>query len=159
MRLRVLWRRCRPTQRVTATPIEPLPGVDPADLIDVTVRSTRPDPLPDSNTVAGDFPAHSAHIFAGALAREITMRSGGHSEATVKTVPGQRRLVVEHPVEVYDADAAAVARYTRITQLRANIAALDPVADAECAVGLTAELHVLESHTRRSFDDESGAVA
>ena len=91
---------------------------------------TRPDPLPDSTTMAGDFPAHSAHIFAGALAREITMRSGGHGEATVKTVPGQRRLVVEHPVEVYDTDAAAVARYTRITQLRANTAALDPVADA-----------------------------
>ena len=143
----------------TATPIEPLPGVDPADLIDVTVRSTRPDPLPDTTTMAGDFPAHSAHIFAAALAREITMRSGGHSEATVKTVPGQRRLVVEHPAEVYDTDTAAVARYTRITQLRANIAALDPVADAECAVGLTAELHVLESHTRRSFDDESDAVA
>lgn len=143
----------------TVTPIEPLPGVDPGDLIDVSVRSTRPDPLPDSTTVAGDFPAHSAHIFAGALAREITMRSGGHSEATVKTVPGQRRLVVEHPVEVDDADVAAVARYTRITQLRANIAVLDPVADAECAVGLTAELHVLESHTRRSFDDKSGAVA
>ncbi|MEW1881028.1 methyltransferase [Rhodococcus sp. NPDC080181] len=135
-------------------------GTDPdTPTVDVLVRSVQPDPLPDALTVAGDVPAATARAYAESLAREITAASRGTSEAAVVALPGQSRLMVVHALTVSDTDDAAVDRYTRITQLRANIAALDPVADAECAVGLTAELHVLESHTRRSFDDESGAVA
>ncbi|OZE37513.1 MULTISPECIES: hypothetical protein [unclassified Rhodococcus (in: high G+C Gram-positive bacteria)] len=121
--------------------------------VDVRVLSTRPDPLPNSTLPLGQWPPDLAHD----LARSITERSGQPSPATVTYLPDQGRFEIIHPVPISDTDAAAVARYIRITQLRANLAALDLVADADCAVGLAAELHVLESYSRRvsSTDDRT----
>lgn len=125
--------------------------------VDVRVLSTRPDPLPNSTLLLGQWAPDLAHRLAHDLARSITERSGRCSPATVTYLPDQGRYEITHPAPISDTDAAAVARYTRITRLRANLAALDPVADADCAVGLAAELHVLESYSRRapSTDDRT----
>lgn len=126
-------------------------------IADVRVLSTRPDPLPNSTLLLGQWPPDLAHRLAHDLARSITERSGQSTPATVTYLPDQGRYEITHPAPISDTDAAAVARYIRITQLRANLAALDPVADADCAVGLAAELHVLESYSRRvpSTDDRT----
>ncbi|MBY4131551.1 methyltransferase [Rhodococcus fascians] len=113
--------------------------------VDVRVLSTRPDPLPNSTLLLGQWAPDLAHRLAHDLARSITERSGRRTPATVTYLPDQARYEITHPAPISDTDAAAVARYIRITRLRANLAALDPVADADCAVGLAAELHVLES--------------
>jgi hypothetical protein len=125
--------------------------------VDVRVLSTRPDPLPNSTLLLGQWAPVVAHRLAHDLARSITERSGRGSPATVTYLPDQGRFEITHPAPISDTDAAAVARYIRITQLRANLGALDPVADADCAVGLAAELHVLESYFRRvpSTDDRT----
>ncbi|WP_037183626.1 hypothetical protein [Rhodococcoides fascians] len=125
--------------------------------VDVRVLSTRPDPLPNSPLMLGQWAPVIAHRLAHALARSITERSGRRTPPTVTYLPDQGRFEITHPAPISDTDAAAVARYIRITQLRANLAALDPVADADCAVGLAAELHVLESYFRRvsSTDDRT----
>ena len=125
--------------------------------VDVRVISTRPDPLPNSTLLLGQWPPALAHRLAHDLARSITERSGRRRPATVTYLPDQGRYEITHPAPMSDTDAAAVARYIRITRLRANLAALDPVADADCAVGLAAELHVLESYSRRvpSTDDRT----
>ncbi|MCC8930085.1 hypothetical protein [Rhodococcus sp. I2R] len=123
--------------------------------VDVRVLSTRPDPLPNSTLLLGQWAPDLAHRLAHDLARSITERSGQRSPATVTYLPDQGRYEITHPAPISDTDAAAVARYIRITRLRANLAALDPVADADCAVGLAAELHVLESYSRRvPFTDD-----
>ncbi|MBY4107026.1 methyltransferase, partial [Rhodococcus fascians] len=126
-------------------------------IADVRVLSTRPDPLPNSTLLLGQWPPDLAHRLAHDLARSITERSGQLTPATVTYLPDQGRYEITHPAPISDTDAAAVARYIRITQLRANLAALDPVADADCAVGLAGELHVLESYSRRapSTDDRT----
>ncbi|OZC88063.1 hypothetical protein CH282_07885 [Rhodococcus sp. 06-418-1B] len=125
--------------------------------VDVRVLSTRPDPLPNSTLLLGQWAPDVAHRLAHDLARSITERSGRRTPATVTYLPDQVRYEITHPAPVSDTDAAAVARYIRITQLRANLAALDPLADADCAVGLAAELQVLESYSRRapSTDDRT----
>ncbi|MFY2786627.1 methyltransferase [Rhodococcoides fascians A21d2] len=125
--------------------------------VDVCVLSTRPDPLPNSTLLLGQWAPDLAYRLAHDLARSITERSGRRSPATVTYLPDQWRYEITHPAPISDTDAAAVARYIRITQLRANLAALDPIADADCAVGLAAELHVLESYSRRapSTDDRT----
>jgi hypothetical protein len=125
--------------------------------VDVHVLSTRPDPLPNSTLLLGQWAPVIAHRLAHDLAGSITERSGRRTPATVTYLPDQGRYEITHPDPISDTDAAAVARYIRITQLRANLAALDPVADADCAVGLAAELHVLESYSRRtpSTDDRT----
>ncbi|MGB3353306.1 MAG: methyltransferase [Mycobacterium sp.] len=125
--------------------------------VDVRVLSTRPDPLPNSTLLLGQWAPDLAHRLAHDLARSITERSGRRSPATVTYLPDQGRYEITHLAPVSDTDAAAVARYIRITRLRANLAALDSVADADCAVGLAAELHVLESYSRRvpSTDDRT----
>ncbi|WP_032368366.1 hypothetical protein [Rhodococcoides fascians] len=125
--------------------------------VDVRVLSTRPDPLPNSTLLLGQWAPDLAYRLAHDLARSITERSGRRSPATVTYLPEQGRYEITHPVSISDADTAAVARYIRITQLRANLTALDPVADADCAVGLAAELHVLESYSRHvsSTDDRT----
>ncbi|OZE32167.1 hypothetical protein CH278_15185 [Rhodococcus sp. 05-2254-5] len=125
--------------------------------VDVRVLSTRPDPLPNSTLPLGQWPPDVAHTLAHDLARAITERSGQRSPATVTYRPDHERYEITHPAPISDTDAAAVARYIRIIQLRANLAALDPIADADCAVGLAAELHVLESYSRRtpSTDDRT----
>ena len=125
--------------------------------VDVRVLSTRPDPLPNSILLLGQWAPDLAHRLAHDLARSITERSGRSSPASVTYLPDQARYEITHPVPISDTDAAAVARYIRITRLRANLAALDPVADADCAVGLAAELHVLESYSRHapSTDDRT----
>lgn len=146
-----------------ALPIQWQGGVGPdgrvsaAASVAVRVLSTRPDPLPNSTLLLGQWPPALAHRLAHDLARSITERSGRRSPATVTYLPDQGRYEITHPAPISDTDAAAVARYIRITQLRANLAALDPVADADCAVGLAAELHVLESYSRRapSTDDRT----
>jgi hypothetical protein len=125
--------------------------------VDVRVLSTRLDPLPNSTLLLGQWAPVIAHGLAHDLARSITERSGRRTPATVTYLPDQGRYEITHPAPISDTDAAAVARYVRITRLRANLAALDPVADADCAVGLAAELHVLESYSRRvsSTDDRT----
>ncbi|WP_072692227.1 hypothetical protein [Rhodococcoides fascians] len=125
--------------------------------VDVRVLSIRPDPLPNSTLMLGQWAPVIAHRLAHDLARSITERSGRCTPATVTYLPDQGRFEITHPAPISDTDAAAVARYIRITRLRANLAALDPVADADCAVGLAAELHVLESYSRRvpSTDDRT----
>ncbi|OZF36968.1 hypothetical protein CH296_05180 [Rhodococcus sp. 14-2496-1d] len=125
--------------------------------VDVRVLSTRPDPLPNSTLLLGQWAPDLAHRLAHDLARSITERSGQRTPATVTHLPDQGRYEITHPVPISGTDAAAVARYIRITQLRANLAALDPVADADCAVGAAAELHVLESYSRHvsSTDDRT----
>ncbi|MDV6263895.1 methyltransferase [Rhodococcoides yunnanense] len=125
--------------------------------VDVRVLSTRPDPLPNSTLLLGQWAPDLAHRLAQDLARSITERSGRRTPATVTYLPDQGRYEITHPAPISDTDAAAVARYIRITQLRANLAALDPVADADCAVGLAAELRVLESYSRHipSTDDRT----
>jgi hypothetical protein len=125
--------------------------------VDVRVLSTRPDPLPNSTLPLGQWAPVIARRLAHDLAGSITERSGRRTPATVTYLPDQGRYEITHPVPISHTDAAAVARYIRIAQLRANLAALDPVADADCAVGLAAELHVLESYSRRtpSTDDRT----
>ncbi|WP_156399657.1 methyltransferase [Rhodococcus sp. Leaf278] len=125
--------------------------------VDMRVLSTRPDPLPYSTLLLGHWAPDLAHRLAHDLARSITERSGRRSPVTVTYLPDQGRYEITHPDPISDADADAVARYIRITRLRANLGALDPVADADCAVGLAAELHVLESYSRRvpSTDDRT----
>ncbi|QII00282.1 hypothetical protein BH92_10685 [Rhodococcoides fascians A21d2] len=81
------------------------------------------------------------------LARSITERSGQRTPA-VTYLPDQHRFEITHPDPIFDTDAAAVARYIRITQLGANLAALDAVASADCAVSLASELHMRESYAR-----------
>lgn len=128
-------------------------GVSAEAGVDVRVLSTRPDPLPNSTLPLGQWAPDLAHD----LARSITKRSGQRTPATVTYLPDQGRYEITHPAPVSDTDAAAVVRYIRITRLRANLAALDPVADADCAVGAAAELHVLQSYSRRvpSTDDRT----
>ncbi|OZE26809.1 hypothetical protein CH256_16610 [Rhodococcus sp. 05-2254-6] len=125
--------------------------------VDVRVLSTRPDPLPNSTLLLGQWAPVIAHRLAHDVARSITERSGRRTPATVTYLPDRGRFEITHPDLISDTDAAAVARYIRITQLRANLAALHSVADADCAVGLAAELHVLESYSRRvsSTDDRT----
>jgi hypothetical protein len=125
--------------------------------VDVRVLSTRPDPLPNSTLPLGQWAHDLAHRLAHDLARSITERSGQRTPATATYLPDQGRYEITHPAPIPDNDADAVARYIRITQLRANLAALDPVADADSAIGLAAELHVLESYSSRvpSTDDRT----
>ncbi|WP_037144030.1 hypothetical protein [Rhodococcoides fascians] len=140
-----------------ALPIQRQSDVGAAAVVDVRVLSTRPDPLPNSTLPLGQWPPDVAHRLAHDLARSITERSGQCTPATVTHLPDQGRYEITHSDPISDTDAAAVVRYIRITRLRANLAALDPVADADCAVGLAAELHVLESYSRRvpSTDDRT----
>lgn len=128
--------------------------------VDVRVLSTRPGPLPNSTLPLGQWAPDLAHRLTHDLARSITERSGQRSQATATYLPDQGRYEITHPdpMSDTDADADAVARYIRITQLRANLAALDPVADADCAVGLAAELLVLESYSRRVPSTEDRTV-
>ncbi|OZE96716.1 hypothetical protein CH300_27435 [Rhodococcus sp. 15-1154-1] len=140
-----------------ALPIQRQSDVGAAAVVDVRVLSTRPDPLPNSTLLLGQWAPDLAHRLAHDLAPSITERSGQRSPATVTYLPDQGRYEITHHDPISDTDADAVARYIRITQLRANLAALDPVGDADCAVGLAAELHVLESYSRRvpSTDDKT----
>lgn len=141
-----------------AGPIQWQCGNGPEAVVDVRVRSVRPDPLPDSTFVLGPWLPDVAYTLAHDLARSITEHSGDRSPATVTHLLDQDRYEIIHPVSISDVDAAAVARYIRITQLRANLAALDPVADADSAVSLAAELHVLESHSRRAPSPDDRTV-
>lgn len=132
--------------------------VSPDVVVDLRVLSTRPDPLPNSMLPLGQWLPHVAHTLAHDLARAITERSGQLSTDTVTYLPAQERYEITHPAPISDTDAAAVARYIRITQLRANLVALDPIADADCAVGLAAELHVLGSYSRCTPSTEDRTV-
>ena len=62
------------------------------------------------------------------------------------------RIQIHHPADLGDGDRDAIERYTRITELRANISALDPLRDAETTARLTDELDALNAVTvqRRS---------
>ena len=141
-----------------ALPIQWQGSAGVAAVVDVRVLSTRPDPLPNSTLLLGQWAPDLAHRLAHDLARSITERSGRRSPATVTYLPDQGRYEITHPAPISDTDAAAVARYIRITQLRVNLTALDAVADADCAVGLAAELHVLESYSRRPLSTDDRTV-
>lgn len=124
--------------------------LDEDAVIDVRVHSIRPDPLPNSQYSLSRFTEPVARDLADDLARSITAHSdGGRSQATVTYLAEQDRIFIEHHVEISATDTAAVKRYTRITQLRANLAVLDPVTETETAAQLSTELQTLDAPTQR----------
>lgn len=118
----------------------------------------------DSARPAAELDAPARAVATGRRApprarpRPLDHRAQWSAHRGYRDAPPRPGAVQDHPSRPdLHTDAAAVARYIRITRLRANLSALDPVADADCAVGLAAELHVLESYSRRvpSTDDRT----
>lgn len=99
----------------------------------------RPVPLPDSRSLVGIYAAEDAERVAGVLA----YRLGGE----ISPAPSQDRIQIHHPADLGADDRDAIERYTRITELRANITALDPLRDAKTATRLTHELDALNGAT------------
>lgn len=120
------------------------------DVLEVQVRSVRPDPLPDSTTVLGEYPVAAAREVAGALAGQLTAAAPGRIEGAVTEIDARSIVLVAHSVALSDSDVAAVERYGQITRLRANLAALDSDADAGEVLGLVAEHERLHGHTVRA---------
>ncbi|OZC42433.1 hypothetical protein CH289_27545 [Rhodococcus sp. RS1C4] len=128
----------------------PLPdGHERVDVLEVQVRSVRPDPLPDSTSVFGDYPTSLARQVAGELVDQLTAAAPGRLEGAVTEIDARSIVLVAHSVALSDTDAAAVERYGQITRLRANLAALDSVVDAHQVIELTAQLDRLLAHTVR----------
>lgn len=126
-----------------ASPVHPSREND-AGAVEVHVCTRRPVPLPDSRSLVGIYAAENAERVAGVLA----YRLGGE----ISPAPSQGRIQIHHPADLGDGDRDAIERYTRITELRANISALDPLRDAETTARLTDELDALNAVTvqRRS---------
>ena len=126
-----------------ASPVHPSRVNDP-DTVEVLVRTMRPEPLPHTRTSIGLYNGGDAERVAGALA----YRLGGEISAAT----AQGRIQIEHRGDISDSDRAAVDRYTRMTELDANIAALDPRRDIETITRLDRELDALCAATlhRRS---------
>ena len=120
------------------------------DVLEVQVRSVRPDPLPDSTTVLGEYPVAAARQVAGALVEQLTAAAPGRIEGAVTEIDARQVVLVAHSVELSATNAAAVQRYGKITRLRANLAALDSDADAGEVLGLVAEHQRLHAHNARA---------
>ncbi|OLT31524.1 hypothetical protein BJF84_27055 [Rhodococcus sp. CUA-806] len=87
------------------------------DVLEVMVRSARPDPLPDSQTTLGNYPVPVARDVAGELVEAFTAAAPGRVEGAVTEIDERSLLLVSHSVEVAARDAAAVQRYTQVMQL------------------------------------------
>ena len=126
-----------------ASPVHPSRVNDP-DIVEVQMRTLRPEPLPHTTTSIGLYNGVDAERVAGALAYRF---AGEISPATA-----HGRIQIEHHGDISDSDRAAVARYMRMTELDANIAALDPRRDMETITHLDRELDTLCAATlhRRS---------
>ncbi|MGB7507339.1 MAG: hypothetical protein WA965_18130, partial [Mycobacterium sp.] len=103
-----------------ASPVHPS-RVDNPETVEVRLCSIRPEPLPHNRTSIGFYGSDDAERVAGVLA----YRFGGD------IAPATERgcIQVDRSADISDSDRAAVDRYTRIVELRANIAALDPQRD------------------------------
>ncbi|OZC46336.1 hypothetical protein CH267_28210 [Rhodococcus sp. 06-621-2] len=141
-------------QEVVAEVVATRPPLDAEhehiDVLEVQVRSVRPDPLPDSTTVLGEYPIDPARHVAGALVEQLIAAAPGRIEGAVTEIDARKVVRVSHSVELSDSDAAAVERYEKITRLRANLAALDADADASELLGVVAEHERLHAHTVRA---------
>ncbi|OZD18327.1 hypothetical protein CH253_17865 [Rhodococcus sp. 06-156-3C] len=135
----------------------PLPdGHERVDVLEVQVRSVRPDPLPDSTTVLGDYPAPVARQVAGELVDQLTAAATGRMEGAVTEIDARSIVLVAHSVALSDTDTAAVQRYGKITRIRANLAALDSDAAADEVLDLVAEHQRLHAHNvRRTGETEA----
>nr|WP_143546996.1 methyltransferase [Rhodococcus sp. 06-418-1B] len=125
---------------------QPPPDIDLIDAVEVEVYSTRPDPLPNSRTEVGLYDHDTARNVAEQLAEQL----GGE----VAEMRGDTVLRVNHTAELSEVDQQAAARYTRVEELRANISALDPVADAEHITALAQDLDELRGRTPASVSAE-----
>ncbi|OZD68926.1 hypothetical protein CH298_26925 [Rhodococcoides fascians] len=109
-------------------------------VLDVQVYSTRPGPIPNSRTDVGAYVPADARRVAEQLAADL----GG----TIEPMRNDTVLRVTHDADVSDTDRIAVARFTQLQNLRANISVLDPVADAEHITALAADLEDLQARSR-----------
>jgi hypothetical protein len=134
---------------VTRTP----PGIDldHPDAVEVEVYSTRPDPLPNSRTDVGVYDYESARTVADELAEQL----GGD----VTPMRGDTVLRIAHVAELSDLDQQAAARYTHVEELQANIAALDPVVDAEHITALAQDLDELRNRSTANAVGDSSTSA
>ncbi|WP_032391691.1 hypothetical protein [Rhodococcoides fascians] len=132
-----------------ASPVHPSREND-ADAVEVHVCTTRPVPLPDSRSLVGIYAAEDAERVAGVLA----YRLGGE----ISPAPTQGRIQIHHPADLCGSDRDAIERYTRITELRANISALGPLRDAETTTRLTDELDALNAVTVRRRSTSPAAL-
>ena len=123
-----------------ASPVHPS-RVDDPETVEVRLCSIRPDPLPHSRTSIGFYGSDDAERVAGVLA----YRFGGD------IAPANERgcIQVHHSADISDKDRAAADRYTRIAELRANIAALDPRRDIAAITRFDGELDTLCSAVLR----------
>ncbi|RRQ26139.1 methyltransferase [Rhodococcus sp. Eu-32] len=137
----------------------PLPAsYCPDDALEVHVRSVRPDPLPESRVVLGDYPEVLASEVAGELVEALIAAAPDRIEGAINEVYVRSLLVVAHSVGLSDTDTAAVERYEKITRLRANVAGLDPVSDASEIALLNAQLEPLLAASRRAAGSVDGAA-
>ncbi|MDV7991599.1 methyltransferase [Rhodococcus sp. IEGM 1374] len=133
---------------------QPPPDIDlnRLDAVEVEVYSTRPDPLPNSRTEVGVYD----HDTARGVAEQLAEQLGGE----VAAMRGDTVLRVSHTAELSEVDQHAAARYTRVEELRANISALDPVADAEHITALAQDLDELRGRSPASVSTEhTGGLA
>ncbi|WP_037190549.1 hypothetical protein [Rhodococcoides fascians] len=123
-----------------ASPVHPS-RIDDPDTVEVRLCSMRPEPLPHTKTSIGFYGSDDAERVAGVLA----YRFGGD------IAPATERgcIQVHHSADIRDSDRAAVDRYTRIAELRANVAALDPRRDLAAITRLDGELDTLCSAVLR----------
>ncbi|MBJ7322816.1 MAG: hypothetical protein JHC70_10815 [Rhodococcus sp.] len=123
-----------------ASPVHPS-RVDDPETVEVRLCSIRPEPLPHNRTSIGFYGSEDAERVAGVLA----YRFGGDIAPT-----NERGCIqVHHSADISDSERAAVDRYTRIAELRANIAALDPRRDIAVITRLDGELDTLCSAVLR----------
>jgi hypothetical protein len=126
--------------KAIASPVHPS-RVDAPDTVEVRLCSLRPEPLPHTRTSIGFYGSDDAERVAGVLA----YRFGGD----IAPATGRGCIQVHHSADISDNDRAAIARYTRIVELRANIAALDPRRDIAAITRLDGELDALCSAVLR----------
>lgn len=132
-----------------ASPVHPSRENDTGS-VEVHVCTMRPVPLPDTRSLVGIYAAEDAERVAGVLA----YRLGGE----ISPAPSQGRIQIHHPADLGDSDRDAIERYTRITELRANLTDLDPLRDDEMATRLTDELDALNGATVQRRTTPSAAL-
>ncbi|MBJ7321708.1 MAG: hypothetical protein JHC70_05115 [Rhodococcus sp.] len=132
-----------------ASPVHPSRENDTGS-VEVHVCTMRPVPLPDTRSLVGIYAAEDAERVAGVLA----YRLGGE----ISPAPSQGRIQIHHPADLGDSDRDAIERYTRITELRANLTALGPLRDDEMATRLTDELDALNGATVQRRTTPSAAL-
>ncbi|WP_032366033.1 hypothetical protein [Rhodococcoides fascians] len=126
-------------------------GPDAVAVLDVQVYSTRPGPIPNSRTDVG--------AYVPAVARRVAEQLAADLGGTIEPMRNDTVLRVTHDADVSDTDRIAVARFTQLQNLRANISVLDPVADAEHITALAADLEDLQARSRPAAQADSSATA